>query len=145
MPTVYYDVEHYVRYVKLNQYLDRIDSVDTQLKEINTRLGRLYDAIETVKVSLDELAPQIRELKSQKDRLDESRIQFEADAILQHSHVLDMNMIRDYVDDLKALLEEADNAERKTFLRSFVKRIVVDNDRVTLEYKLPVPSANERK
>jgi len=84
MPTVYYDVEHYVRYVKLNQYLDRIDSVDTQLKEINTRLGRLYDAIETVKVSLDELAPQIRELKSQKDRLDESRIQFDADAILQH-------------------------------------------------------------
>ena len=54
-------------------------------------------------------------------------------------------MIRDYVDDLKALLEEADNAERKTFLRSFVKRIVVDNDRVTLEYKLPVPPANERK
>ncbi len=130
---------------EFTQYQDRIDSVDTQLKEINTRLGRLYDAIETGKVSLDELAPRIRELKSQKDRLDESRIQSEADAILQHSHVLDMNMIRDYVNDLKALLEEAENTERKAFLRSFVKRVVMDNDRVTIEYKLPIPPTNEKK
>ena len=56
-----------------------------------------------------------------------------------------MNAIKNYVADLKVLLEEADNAERKTFLRSFVKRIVVDNNSVTVEYKLPVPPANERK
>ena len=130
---------------ELKLYQDRIQTVDTQMNDINTRLGRLYDAIETGKVSIDELAPRIRELKSLKDHLDESRIQAEADAILQHSHVLDMNAIKNYVADLKVLLEEADNAERKTFLRSFVKRIVVDNDRVTVEYKLPVPPANERK
>ena len=130
---------------ELKLYQDRIQTAATHANDINTRLGRLYDAIETGKVPIDELAPRIRELKSQKDNLNESRIQAEVDAILQHSHVLDMNSIKDYVDDLKVLLGEADNAERKTFLRSFVKRIVVDSDRVTVEYKLPVPPASERK
>ena len=130
---------------ELKQYRIRINTVDTQLKSINTRLGRLYDAIETGKVSLDDLAPRIRELKSQKDSLSGLRIQAEADAILEHLHVLDMSAVKEYVADLKDLLDEADNAERKAFLRSFVKRIVVKNDRVTVEYKLPVPPTNEKK
>ncbi len=58
---------------------------------------------------------------------------------------MDVNTIRNYVDDLKVLLEEADNAKCKTILRSFVRRIVVDTDRVTVEYKLPVPPENDRK
>ena len=130
---------------ELKQYQDRIDSVDTQQKDINDRLGRLYDAIEMGKLSLDELAPRIHELKSQKDRLDKSRIQDEVDTILHHSHVLDMSAVKEYVADLKELLGEADNTERKAFLRSFVRRIVVDADKVTVEYKLPVPPENERK
>ena len=130
---------------ELKLYQDRVQTVDIQIDDINTRLGRLYDAIETGKVSIDELAPRIKELKLQKDSLNGSRIQAEADSILQHSHVLDVNTIRNYVDDLKVLLEEADNAKCKTILRSFVRRIVVDTDRVTVEYKLPVPPENERK
>jgi hypothetical protein len=129
---------------ELKLYYNQISTVDIQIDETNTRLGRLYDAIETGKVSLDELAPRIKELKSQKDQLNESRIQAEADSILQHSHILDLNAIKDYVDDLKALLNEADSAECKTILRSFVRKIVIDADRVTVEYKLPVPE-NERK
>jgi site-specific DNA recombinase len=130
---------------ELKLYHDQISTVDIQIDEINTRLGRLYDAIETGKLSLDELAPRIKELKLQKDQLNESRIQTEADSILQHSRVLDTNAIKEYVDDLKALLDEADNARCKTILRSFVRRIVIDAGRVTVEYKLPVPPENERK
>ncbi len=89
--------------------------------------------------------PRIHSLKSQKDRLDKSRIQAEVDTILHHSHVLDMSAVKEYVADLKELLEEADNTERKAFLRSFVRRIVVNADKVTVEYKLPVPPENERK
>jgi len=56
-----------------------------------------------------------------------------------------VSAVKEYVADLKYLLEETDNAERKTFLRSFVKRIIVDSDRVTVEYKLPVLPLNEKK
>ena len=77
--------------------------------------------------------------------LNEFRIQAEADSILQHSRVLDMSSIREYVDDLKSLLEEADSADCKAMLRSFIKRITIDGSKVTVEYRLPIPPDNERK
>ncbi len=130
---------------ELKRYRERVTNVDTQMKEVNNRLGRLYDAIETGKVSLDDLAPRIRELKSEKERLEEFRLQSEVDTILQQTQVLDMKAVKDYVTDLKDLLEEAENTERKAFLRSFVERIMVDNNRVTVEYKFPVPPSNDGK
>ena len=39
--------------------------------------------------------------------------------------------------DLRSLLEEADFNEKKAFLRSFVKRIVVDGTQAKVTYKLP--------
>jgi len=36
-------------------------------------------------------------------------------------------------------LDESEVAQRKAFLRSFVKKIVVDKERVRLYYNLPVP------
>ena len=41
--------------------------------------------------------------------------------------------------DLRNLLEESEVAQRKAFLRSFVKKIVVDKAKVKLYYNLPVP------
>jgi len=94
-------------------------------------------------VSIDELSPRIKELKLQKDQLNEPGIQAEVDSILQHFRVLDVNAIKDYVDNLKARIDEADSAKHKTILRSFVRKIVIDSDKVTVEYKLPVPPENE--
>jgi site-specific DNA recombinase len=130
---------------ELKLYHDQIGTVDIQIDEINTRRGRLYDTIETGKVSLNELPLRIKELKSQKDQLNESKIQAEADSILQHSQMLAMNSIRDYFDNLKVLLDVADSAKCKTILRSFVRKIVFDDGRLTAEYKLPVPPENGRK
>jgi len=41
--------------------------------------------------------------------------------------------------DLRHLLEESEVAQRKAFLRSFVKKIVVDKEKMNLYYNLPVP------
>ncbi len=42
---------------------DRLDTIDAESKDIRARLSQLYDALETGKLSLDDLAPRIRELK----------------------------------------------------------------------------------
>ena len=43
---------------------ERLDTCDAELQDVKTRLSRLYDVLETGKLSLDELAPRIRELRS---------------------------------------------------------------------------------
>jgi len=41
---------------------ERLDTCDAELQDVKTRLSRLYDVLETGKLSLDELAPRLREL-----------------------------------------------------------------------------------
>jgi len=58
---------------------------------------------------------------------------------------VDVEMVKSYAQDLRSLLEEADFTESKTFLRSFVKRIVVNKKQVTIYYNLPIPPEGKKK
>lgn len=122
---------------------DRLDTCDMQLTEIKSRLSRLYDVLETGKLSLDELSPRIREFKKRQDELDKTRIQIEADMIVKGVEEVDMDMVKSYTRDLKALIEESDIAERKSFLRSFIKPIEINRNEVVIHYHLPLPQ-NEK-
>lgn len=122
---------------------DRLDACDMELREVKARLSRLYDVLETGKLSLDELASRIRELKKRQDKLGKARIQIEADMIVQGVEEVDMDVVKSYTRDLKALIEESDIAERKSFLRSFIKRIEINRNEVVVHYHLPLPQ-NEK-
>ena len=115
------------------------DICDTELRDVNTRLSRLYDVLETGKLSLDELAPRIRELKKHQDELGKARIQIEADMVAQGVEEVDIDMVKSYTRDLKSLLEESDIIERRAFLRSFIKRIEISSDKAVVYYHLPLP------
>ena len=58
---------------------------------------------------------------------------------LQGYQQLDLDAVHSYVADLWNILDESEVAQRKAFLRSFVKKIVVEKERVKLYYNLPVP------
>ena len=58
---------------------------------------------------------------------------------LQGCQQLDFETVGAYVTDLRNLLEESEVAQRKAFLRSFVKKIVVEKEKAKLYYNLPVP------
>ncbi len=88
---------------------------------------------------MDELAPRIRELKSRQDELGKTRVQVEADMVARGVEEVDVSIVKSYARDLRNLLEESDFTERKAFLRSFVKRVEVDKDEVTVHHKLPLP------
>ncbi|MDD5511190.1 MAG: recombinase family protein [Dehalococcoidales bacterium] len=123
-----------------NIYKERLDTVDAEHSEVRMRLSRLYDALETGKVTLDDLSPRIRELRVRQDELNKARVQLEAEAVLKDSEPIDIGKVKGYVEDLKCLLEEGDLIQSKAFLRSFIKRIEVDGDQVRIDYRLPLPA-----
>ena len=51
----------------------------------------------------------------------------------------DLEMVSRFVDDLRNLLEESGIAEKKSFIRSFVKEIKVTGDEVVVAYTMPLP------
>ena len=58
---------------------------------------------------------------------------------------VDVEIIKSYAQDLPCLLEEADFIESKTFLRLFIKRIVIDGEKVVIHYNLPMPPIGRKK
>jgi len=125
-------------------FKDKLDAIDTDLIDVRARLSKLYDALETGKLSLDDLAPRIKELKTRQDELSKARVQVEAEIVAQGTEHVDFKTVKSYAQDLRSLLEETDFAQSKTFLLSFVKRIVIDGKKVVIQYNLPMPSDGKR-
>ena len=44
--------------------MDRLETIDAELNDARIRLSKLYDTLETDKLSLDDLAPRIKELRA---------------------------------------------------------------------------------
>ena len=126
---------------------ERLDICDAELRDVKARLSRLYDVLETGKLGLDDLALRIKELKERQDELSKTRVQVEADMVAQgvEEVEVDIDTVKSYTRDLKSLLEESDITERKAFLRSFIKRIEINRDRVIVYYHLPLPQGENRK
>jgi hypothetical protein len=116
---------------------DRMQSIDADLTDTHARLSRLYDALETGKLGLEELAPRIKELKTREDDLSKARLQIEAEMIACGVQDVKLATVQAYAADLRNILEESDFTDRKAFLRSFIKKIVVEREQVTVTYKLP--------
>ncbi len=51
-------------------------------------------------------------------------------------------VVRDYVDDLRGLLEKSSIIERRGFLKSFVDRIEVGDSEVNMYYTIPMPPSS---
>ncbi|MFH1662681.1 MAG: recombinase family protein [Chloroflexota bacterium] len=74
----------------ISMFKDKLISIDAEQGDVQARLSRLYDALETGKLTLDELAPRIKELKARSDELMKNRVQFEVDMVAQGvAHVAD--------------------------------------------------------
>lgn len=126
-------------------FQDRLDAIDAELNDVKARLARLYDALETGKLGLDALSPRIKELRGRQDALNKVHVQVEADMVVGETGHVDVETVKSYANDLRSLLEDAGFTDSKTFLRSFVKRIVINGRTATVYYNLPLPPGGKNK
>ena len=123
---------------------NKLDDIDLELADVRSRLAKLYDILETGKLNLDDLAPRIKELKAKQDGLMKTRVQTEADMVLEGVQHINAEAVKAYAQDLRSLLEDGDFIQSKAFLRSFVKKIIIDGDKAKIQYHLPMPPDGKR-
>jgi site-specific DNA recombinase len=119
------------------QYYDDLDNLVEEISNTNRRLEKLYDVLETGKLGLNELAPRIQELRHRQQELQVRKIQIECLLSDRRVYLASPDIVTAYVNDLKNLLSDSPLAERKAFIRNFVKEIKVTGDSVSLTYTLP--------
>jgi len=122
---------------------DKLEAIDAELNDVSNRLSKLYDALETGKLTLDDLAPRIKELRVRQDELSKTGLQLEAENIARGIRQVDADTVKSYAEDLKNLLEEAEITESKAFLRSFIKRVEINKSEAVIHYSLPMPHGEQ--
>ncbi len=120
----------------------KIEVFRGQLKDVDTRLERLYDALETGKLKLDELAPRISSLVVRKKELQQAIAKVKTENY-EPIGPTDIETLKLYVNGLREILGSAEVLQQKAFMRNFIKSIDVSKLEVTIHYTLPMPPRNE--
>ena len=117
----------------------KLETIEAELVDVKHRLGRLYDLAETTDLDIDDFKPRIREHRERQERLEATAA--EARAMLsQRREVLDdVETITAYALDMSMFLNESELTERRAFIESFVKEIVVMPDNAVVRYTIPMP------
>ncbi len=121
---------------------EKIEAYSVQLSDVDSRLERLYDALETGKLKLDELAPRISSLVTRKKELQEAIAKIKNEKY-EPTNTTDIGTLKVYVGGLREILGSAEVLRQKAFTKSFIKCIDVSKSNVTTHYTLPMPPSNE--
>ena len=123
-----------------SEHRQRLQTVVEEIADVKRRLEKLYDALETGKVSLDDLAPRIQQLRLRQEQLQVTRWELERLLSDRRVELADMDTVTHYVEDLRSLLNESSLTEKRSFIRSFVKEVKVTGNQVLLTYTIPMSS-----
>ena len=117
----------------------RLETIDSELTDVRQRLGKLYNLVETTDMEVDDFKPRIRELRERQDRLECSAEEARA-ALAQRRKVLDdVNAVAAYAKEMKDFLDESELTERRAFIETFVKEILVVPGDALMRYTVPMP------
>ena len=119
---------------------ERLGIVEGQIADVESRLGKLYDALETGKFKSGELAPRIRTLTQKKEELQRAKANIEERLRHEVLDTVDLHVVQPYTSDLRNLLAKSALSEQRSFLKSFVEKIEVDDEKAKMYYTIPVPS-----
>jgi len=122
----------------MKSYQNELELIFGTITDVNNRLERLYDAIETGKLNLGDVVVRIRNLRQHQEQLQAKRIEIESQMSDRKVELADLETVSCYVDDLHDLLKEGTLAERRTFIRSFVKEVRVTGNEAVLSYSTPL-------
>ena len=118
---------------------DRVAQLRAQRVDVEARLARLYEALETGKLELDDVAPRLKEHRLRAALL--GRAESEASETLASGQVelVDKKTVLAYLRELGPLLELGSPGERRTILKGFIRSVDIAGDDVTISYSLPIP------
>ena len=118
----------------------RLEVIDAELGDVQSRLQRLYEALETSELTLEALSPRILSLRHREEQLEAAREDAATQLEQRRVELPTTEEIKGYVADFREFLQEGTFPERKALIRNFVEGIEITGDEAMLTYTIPMPS-----
>ena len=120
-------------------FAQQLTDIGQQIGQNQGRLSKLYAALESGKVDIEDLAPRIKELRAQQQELEKKRNEILDSMNEKSPHELNLEAVERYASSLKELLCSSSFMEQKSFLKSFIKRIELNKPQMVIDYTVPLP------
>ena len=117
----------------------RLETIEKEVEDAKRALGRIWHAIETSDIQLSDASDRIREHRERHERLEDAAA--DAKAILSQRRAVldDAETIAAHAQDMSEFLNESQTTERRAFIETFVKEIVVMPGCALVHYTIPMP------
>ena len=117
----------------------RLRIIEDELEDVKRRLGRIWNVIETSDLDMADASDRIKEHRERKERLEDAAADARAILSERRAHLDDVKTISAYAKDMRDFLNESELTERRAFIESFVKEIVVMPGDALMRYTVPMP------
>ncbi len=114
----------------------RLETIEDELEDVKWKLGRIWHFVETTEADASD---RIKEHREQQERLEDAAADARATLSQRRAVLDDVNTIAAYAKDMSEFLNESELTERRAFIETFVKEIVVMPGDAILRYTIPMP------
>ena len=118
----------------------RLEALEAEISEVRTWLDRLYRAIETSDIDISDVASRIGEHRERERRLSDAADDVRRALLKTQSRLADAKSVATFAEKIGDALDRSEFKERRMFVRSFVKAIVVGSGEAVIRYTIPMPS-----
>ena len=122
----------------------RLETIESELAEVRRRLDRLYNLVEPTDLAVDDFKPRIREHRERQEKLEASAAEAKSMLSERREVLDDVETITAYAQDLSVFLNESELTERRAFIESFVKEIVVMPGNAVVPYTIPISQSTQK-
>ena len=127
----------------VREMADSLTGIDAHMEEVQRRLRENYEALESRVLSLDDLAPRIRGLRTMEKTLLELRDTAKHSVEAGSRKILPREDSDKTAQEVRDTLEKGSFSERRHMIHSLVKRIDVDGDYLDITLDAPLPEFPE--
>ena len=122
----------------------RLEAIEDELEDVKRKLGRIWHFVETTDINMADASDRIKEHRERQERLEDAAA--DARAILSQRRAVldDVNTIAAYAQDMSEFLKESELTERRAFIETFVKEIVVMPGDALLRYTIPISQSTPK-
>ena len=121
----------------------RLRIIEDELEDVKRRLGRIWNAIETSDIEMADASDRIKEHRERKERLEDAAADARAILSERRAHLDDVKTISAYAKDMRDFLNDSELTERRAFIESFVKEIVVMPGDALMRYTIPISQSTQ--
>ena len=122
----------------------RLRIIEDELEDVKRRLGRIWNVIETSDVDMADASDRIKEHRERKERLEDAAADARAILSERRAHLDDVKTISAYAKDMRDFLNESELTERRAFIESFVKEIIVMPGDALMRYTIPISQSTPK-